>query len=99
MRSQLRGAPNSAVALGLKGEEVCVEAAAGDEVFVRAFFDDVAGVEHEYAVGHADGGEAVRDDERHAPAHEVCEASEDFELGARVERGGRLVEYQNLRVA
>src|SRR5205809_250681 len=41
----------------------------------------------------------MRDEDRHASARELRETLKDFVLGARVERGGRLVEDEELRVA
>ena len=66
---------------------------------VRAFGFDGAVFQHDDAIGHADAGEAVRDQHDGLAAAELLEALEHFVLGARIERGGRLVEDQQLRVA
>src|SRR4051812_40384261 len=46
---------------GLHGEQFSIQPALRDELVVRAFFDDFAAFEDDDAVGHADGGEAVGD--------------------------------------
>src|SRR5690554_1698863 len=51
------------------------------------------------AVGHADAGEAVGDEHHGAPLAELAEALEHLELGARVERRGRLVEDKHVGAA
>ncbi len=53
----------------------------------------------EDAVGHADCGEAVADQERHAVAGEFAEARVNLVLGLHVERGGGFVEDKDLGVA
>ena len=45
---------------------------------------------------HAHGREAVRDDDRRAALGELAEALEDGVLGLGVERGGRLVEHEDV---
>ncbi len=57
-----------------------------------------AAAEHDDAIGHPHGREAVRDQHRRPAATEVLEALEHFVLGAGIERGGRLVEDQHVRV-
>ena len=66
---------------------------------MRALFDDTAGVENEDAVGIADRGEIVCDDERRAAGAQVREAFEHEALRLRVETRGRLVHDQDRRVA
>jgi len=58
-----------------------------------AVFDD------QDAVGHADGAEAVADEDGGFALGEFLEALEDFVLGAGVEGGGGLVEDEELGVA
>ena len=60
--------------------------------------DDAAALEHEDAVGHAHRREAVRDEDRRAPLGELAEALEDGVLGLGVERGGGLVEHEDVRL-
>src|SRR5689334_2003601 len=87
-----RVATASAVALGLEVEEGGVAAALGDELIVGAALDDVAVVEHDDLVRHADGREPVRDDDRDLVVRELAEALEDLDLGLGVHRRGGLVE-------
>ena len=51
---------------------------------MRALLHDVAVAQHQDDVGVADGGEAVRDDEARAAAHELVHGVLDELLGARV---------------
>ena len=46
-----------------------------------------------------DRGEAMRDDDRGAPGHQIVEADLHQPLVLRVERAGRFVEQQQRRVA
>lgn len=64
-----------------------------------ALLEDGAVFEDEDAVGHADGGEAVGDEDGHAVAGEFGETEEDVVFGAGVEGGGGLVEDDELGVA
>lgn len=87
------------VAGGLEVEEFGVAAVQGEEFGVGALLGDAAIFEDEDAVGHADGGEAVADEDGHFVAGEFGEAFEDFEFGAGVEGGGGFVEDDELGVA
>ena len=74
----------------------------GEDIEHRAVFDFFAAVHDEHVVGDfGDHAEVVRDeDDRHAAV--VAELAEDFEdlgLDRDVERGGRLVGDEQLRVA
>ena len=51
------------------------------------------------AVCHADGRESVRNEKRHLPRREFCKALKYFELAARVQRRGGLVQNQKLRIS
>ena len=64
-----------------------------------AFFDETAAGEYDDAVGHADRGEAVGDQESHLALGEFGKALEHLELAAGIERGGGLVQDEKLRVA
>ena len=63
-----------------------------------AFLDDAAVVHDDDAVGGADGGQAVGDDDRGAVFHQPLERVLDQPLAFGVERGGRFVEQQQGRV-
>jgi hypothetical protein len=65
---------------------------------VRAALHHPALLQHEDLVGRADGAEAVRDDERRAPAAQPRERLLDERLALRVERAGGLVEDEDARV-
>src|SRR5262249_1264606 len=56
------------------------------QLAVRAALDDASLVEHEDLIGVANRGEAMRDDERGAPAHQGMEAVLDQRLAFAVER-------------
>ena len=64
-----------------------------------AFLDQAARLQHQDPVGHAHGGESVRDEYRHLAFREFREAKEHLILGPRVERGRRLIQHQQLRIA
>ena len=50
----------------LQSVELCVAAAVSQQLIMRPRFDDAPAIENEDAIGHADGREAVRDDDRRA---------------------------------
>src|ERR1035441_3717433 len=55
--------------------------------------------QHQDPVGHANRGKPVGNQHCHAPARQLGEPLEHLVLSARVQRGGRLVQNQQLRVA
>jgi len=69
------------IIVGLQLIHARVQPAHRDELLVPAALDDAALVEDDDAVRIADGGEAVRDDERRAPLLEVAETVEDEVFG------------------
>ena len=75
-----------------------VEPAVRDQLGVRALFDDTPFVQHHNAIGVLDRGQAVRDHDGRAPAHQLLERRLDQPLGLGVERGGGLVEDQDRRI-
>src|SRR5215210_8311694 len=85
-----------------RGRPVAVErevaSGGGDELVVRPLLDDAAVLEDDDEVGAADGGEAVRDDERRAPAKEPSERELDAPLGPDVDARRRLVENEESRI-
>ena len=66
---------------------------------MRPLLGDFSAFDHENHVRVADRAQMVRDDDRGAAGHEVLERLDDRLFGRRVERGRRLVENQNRRVA
>ena len=66
--------------------EAGVEALTGDQVGVRPLLDDPAMIDHGDAVGPADRGQPVGDDERHAAAHQALERLHQHGFGQGVER-------------
>src|SRR5262249_50840094 len=92
-----RGALGGA-AVALHAPELGVATVLGEELLVRAAFDDAAVLEDEDLVGVDDRRKPVRDDERRAVACDLGELGLDDLLGARVERAGRLVEDEDGRV-
>ena len=54
---------------------------------------------HHDAIGRADRAQAVGDDQRRAPAHQLLERVLQARLGVAVDAGGRFVEDQDRRVA
>src|SRR5437879_3746394 len=85
---------SSPVAGRLQLEHFRIPSAPGDEVIVVALLGDLAVLENQNAVGHPDGRKAVRNQDGHLAGGQLGEALEDGVLGARVERGGRLVQDQ-----
>ncbi|CAN5702049.1 hypothetical protein BH20ACT14_BH20ACT14_11220 [soil metagenome] len=55
-------------------------------------------IEDDDQVGATDRRQPMRDDERRSAGEEVPKPSLDFPLGADVDRGGGLVEDENVRV-
>ena len=78
--------------------QVEVEALPREQLLVRALLDDAAVVHHEDGVGVADGGQPVRDHEARAVLHQLRHGLLDQHLGTRVDRAGRLVEDEDLRI-
>src|SRR5690606_3562940 len=78
--------------------EAGVEAAALEELVVRALLAQLAAVEDEDAVGVLDGGEAMGDDDGGAAAHEGVERMLDLALERGVDGAGGLVEDEDERV-
>lgn len=74
-----------------------VKALLFQQLAVRALLDDIAVLHDENAVGVADRGKAVRYDKARASLHHTGESVLNFQLGARVNGGRRLVEDQHRR--
>src|SRR4051794_22277315 len=75
--------------------ERAVEVARGDQLVVAPDCHDPAAIHYDDAIGIADGGEAVGDDERRTAFAEPGETREHFTLAQRVEGRRRLVEDQD----
>src|SRR5580765_2292135 len=82
----------------LPGVEVVVAAAEIVERIVRAAFDDAAGFDDKNLFGSANGGKAMRDNERGAAAHQVPQPFLNQRFRFRVEAGGRFIENQDARI-
>ena len=82
--------------LGL--DQVPVDAVTAQQRLGRAVLHQAAPLEHQDAVEVAHGGQAMRDRQHGAAAHQAAERLADELLGCAVERGGRLVEQQQRRV-
>jgi hypothetical protein len=84
----------------LEPEQFRVAAVVAHQVRVGAVFEDPTLVQDIDPVGAAHRGQPVRhEDDAASVAGEVADPVEYLDLGARVERGGRLVEDDHHRVA
>src|SRR5258706_1593004 len=75
--------------------ELLVQARRCDELGVRAELDDATGFEHDNRICAADGGEAVRDDNRRAPRGQTLQRAHDRGFGLCVEACGWVVRDQD----
>src|SRR5690606_6593318 len=82
----------------LQADEARVDAGLRDEGVVVAVYDEAALVEDEDAVGRADGGEAVRDDDRRAALEDLLDRALEARLGLAVDARRGLVEDQDVAV-
>src|SRR5262249_29428019 len=78
--------------------QIKIQAALRHQLVVRAFLDHLALVHHHDGVCVADGAQPVRDHDAGPPRHQSPKGGLDRPLRFRVERAGRLVEYQNGRI-
>src|SRR4051812_5629385 len=85
----------AALADNLGGNELGIDAATGEQFAVRPLFRKGAIVQYDDAVGVADGGEPVSDDERGASLDQILEGSAHLSFALRVEMRGCLVEDQD----
>src|SRR5262245_44703564 len=65
---------------------------------MRAALDDASFVQHEDFIGVHDRGKPVRNGERRVALRDARELLLDTLLCRGIERGSRLVEYQNARI-
>src|SRR5699024_9951957 len=80
------------------GVQLVILALFGDQFVVAAALDDAALFQDDDAVGVADGGQPVGDDEGGAAVHQAVHAGLDHRLGAGVDGAGGLVQDQHRRV-
>ena len=78
--------------------EFGVDADAGHQLVVGAFFHNRAVLDHDDAVKIADGAQTVRDDDRRAVFHKLVERLLNVSLTHAVQRARRFVQDQNRRV-
>ena len=79
--------------------EARIGAVVGEQVAVRAVFQDLAVVEIDHAVHAGDGREAMRDGDHGAALHKVHSADWMRCSDSGIERGRRLVQHQDLRAS
>ena len=65
---------------------------------MRSMLNNASALHHQNLVGAANGGEAMGDDERRAPLHEIGQPFLNQRLGFRVEARGGFVQNQDARV-
>src|SRR6202045_2440288 len=83
----------------LQATQARITAAGSNQLVVGAILDKPAAVDGDDAVGHAHGGEPVRDDEHRAPFGDLAHVLLNDALALVVERARCLVEDQDARVA
>ena len=100
-----------AICSGLNPIQLRVGAALGNEFLVAAEFSDTRAVQHHDEIGHADGAEAMRDQQRNSAPGAICGVSDRAAprdrgvtlkqrmLGLRVQGRGWLVKNQQQRVS
>src|SRR6185369_590563 len=98
-RFPLPGRGSASCGAQLLLHELVVHAAALHEFLVPALLHDLAFVEHDDLVGAHDGAQPVGNDHGRAALQDVGHVGDDVALRLRVERGGRLVEHQQARIA
>src|SRR5229473_5201553 len=87
------------IASSLQFEEFCIAAWLRHQLIVCASGFDHSVGEDENAVGHANAGKTMRDQDGRLAVTEFLEALEYFKLGASIQRRRRLVEDQHGRFA
>ena len=78
--------------------EAPIDSALAHEFLMGAGFTDTALIQDDNAVGAANGGKPVGDDDRGAAGHQPPQPLLDHALGVHVDVGGRLVEHQDPRI-
>src|ERR1035441_400894 len=64
---------------------------------MAAALDDAALFQHQDLIGHAHGGKSMRYDDRDAIARQFPKMLEYLRFRARIDRGGGLIEHQDIR--
>ena len=62
-------------------------------------FDDAAPIEHDDAIGIANGGQPVGDHQRGSVLHQFFKRLLDSQLGGRVDIGGGFIKQYQLRIS
>jgi hypothetical protein len=77
------------------GPQLGVDAALGQQLLVRAFFDDMAFVHHDQPVHGGDGGQAVGNGNHGLAVHQAVQALLDGGFHLAVQRAGGFVQQQD----
>src|SRR5215510_6644946 len=88
----------STIPFRLQSEQFRVQSPLVQQLIVRPVLDDRAVLEHDYAIGLAYGGEAMRYVDCHSSVDQLLEPLEDLIFGSRVKRRSRLVQNKQLSV-
>ena len=83
----------------LRSHQATIRSVPRDQFGVAAAVRDRAVGQHQDAVGVDHAGEAMRQDQRGAAGHQPIERLLDHRLVLRIDRGQRLVQHQDRRVA
>ena len=80
------------------GEQLAEKRAALLQLVLGADVDHPAAVQHRDAVGQRERGAAVRDEQCRTSPHDLAQRVVDLRLDTRVDRAGRVVQQQDLRI-
>ena len=72
-----------------------IEAFFGQQLIVRAFFHDLALIDHHHRICIADGAQAVGNDEAGAPLHQLEQGFLNARFGAGIHAACRLIQNQD----
>src|SRR5438876_1050373 len=89
----------SAIRRGLEIEQLRVAAVERQQLFVAAGLDQRALLKDQYSVGLTNRREAVRDEDGGSAVRQLAQPRKQLELGSGIQRGRRLVQDQDLRLA
>ena len=99
MRGRCRGGHAALLRTELGLDDLLVRRVVGEQLVVRAATDHAAVLEHHDQVGVADGRDPLRDDQHRRVAGDRLERRAQPGVGGQVERGERVVEDVDLRLA